>query len=403
MRRTLLLTDVRPCSNFAGGLLLADMCRALPQEQLACFCMETYTAGAEVPEDLQQIPVRTQRLPRPMPRFRLGTAFLRGAWQKWQSQRALPRILEFAREQQVEQLWCLLQSFYVIDVVPALFEALQLPLHVQVMDPPKWWCRAHRLHPHWQEVTLRRFDQAVQQADTCAVASPCMAVELKQRLGVESLLMMPSLHSDWAVTTPPQEDEFFTIGLAGQVYAVDAFTSLVTALDTMKWQIRGKPVRIRIHSLTFQKRLLRKLSPMAHDRVQLAPWLQQRSLVQALSKLDLLYCPYFFDPSHADVAEQSFPSKLVAYMAAGRPILFHGPPNSGAGQFMQQHGGAHWCQEQSPSAIAAALEQLADPTYGRRLTRQAAQVFRSYFTMEQLGKNARRFLGESTYPAAAVA
>ena len=38
-KRTLLLTDIPPCSNLTAGIVTAQMCRFVPPDELAIFCV----------------------------------------------------------------------------------------------------------------------------------------------------------------------------------------------------------------------------------------------------------------------------------------------------------------------------------------------------------------------------
>ena len=54
-------------------------------------------------------------------------------------------------------------------------------------------------------------------------------------------------------------------------------------------------------------------------------WHATTDAVAILSACDVCYVPYWFDEAFRPGVELSFPNKVSLYLAAGRPILYHGP------------------------------------------------------------------------------
>ena len=68
MPRILLLTDLPPCENFTAGIVTAQICRAMPRDQLSLFCVLNQYLKPELCEDLRWIPSRTVAKPPEMGR-----------------------------------------------------------------------------------------------------------------------------------------------------------------------------------------------------------------------------------------------------------------------------------------------------------------------------------------------
>ena len=107
---------------------------------------------------------------------------------------------------------------------------------------------------------------------------------------------------------------------------------LVWALEYAGWQVAGRRVVIRV---------------LGHQRPPTIPehnldflgWQPQERAVELLStSCDVLYCPYPYAASLAEVAKYSFPSKIPTYLAAGRPILFHGPTYASPARYLEATG-----------------------------------------------------------------
>jgi hypothetical protein len=96
----------------------------------------------------------------------------------------------------------------------------------------------------------------------------------------------------------------------------------------------------------------------------------------------------------ADVAKLSFPSKIPTYLAAGRPILFHGPTYSGAAHYLQRTGAGFIARAMDAAAVYDALMHLVEDRslYGR-LAQGAQEAFLADFTLDRMTTLVRDFLG----------
>jgi hypothetical protein len=96
----------------------------------------------------------------------------------------------------------------------------------------------------------------------------------------------------------------------------------------------------------------------------------------------------------AEVARLSFPSKVPTYLAAGRPILFHGPHYASPAAYLKANGAGYICRDLYPSSVYDGLAQLVeDPLLYRRTALAAQQAFLDDFTLETMGHSVRKFLG----------
>src|SRR5262249_42607238 len=153
-----------------------------------------------------------------------------------------------------------------------------------------------------------------------AAASDAMAVTYSERYGANAVPMLPFLPDHCGVPhrVLPERDHL-AIGIAGQIYASQEVDSLMKALDSLDWPIKGQ----RVVVVYLGSNSIDHWHPSA--RIVRVGWLPEHECLRLLNQMDLLYCPYWFDPLFREEASFSFPSKLVSYLAAGRPVLFHGP------------------------------------------------------------------------------
>jgi glycosyltransferase involved in cell wall biosynthesis len=129
-------------------------------------------------------------------------------------------------------------------------------------------------------------------------------------------------------------------------------------------------------------------------RVHFLGWKSQSEAAEILSGMDVLYCPYPFAADMEEVSKLSFPSKVVLYLAAGRPVLFHGPAYSSPADYLRRRDAGYLVTEQSASAVFGALCKLTDdPELYRHLGERAQAAFQADFTLETMRANLTRALG----------
>lgn len=449
--KILLLTDIPPCKEFTAGLTLDQLCRFLPPDSICCFAMVNPVLDAKLSPDLGWIPIaytkkRSEAAVRPAARHFVGAALrlrtvvagsrirslllppllvlvtiVRVVGRYTRVQRALkifarpfevassviawsferlrrrfvvPRLadqaVEFGRAQNVDLVWAVLQGQTITQIAPDVAKRLNAPLITQVWDPLQWWLDANQIDRFSRRAALADFDRALRQSRACLAASWEMANEYKARYGTFSVPLTACLPDQ--ISKQPDLCRFpgpeIELGMIGQFYAANEWLQLVRALTMSGWQVRGRQVRITV--------LGAHLPPgdAPVDRVRFLGWRGQKDVVEIVSALDLLYCPYPFDMQMDEVARLSFPSKLVAYFAAGRPILFHGPADSSPAKYLVQHDAACMVNDVRATAIYNAMCKLVDtPALYRRLGENAQKAFRADFTLETMRRNFASVLG----------
>ena len=396
--KTLLLTDIPPCSNLTAGIVTAQMCRFVPPGELAIFCVQNRHLHPEPYPDLADIPIRFAVKPnelrrRSIRRVPIGKA---GAIATETFRRLnmisplVSQAIAYGREQNVTSLWVVLQGQTMVRMARAVAEGLGVPLHVQVWDPLGWWLEAHGVDRFNRRQDLALFDRALRAAATCAAASWPMAEYYEQQYGTPSYAIIASLDRSKARAPKPKlrKSGELAIGMAGQFYANDEWRQLSWALHLSGWQVAGRRVVVRV---------------LGHDRpegiraenLDFLGWQPQDKAVELLSETcDILYCPYPFAASMTDVAKFSFPSKIPTYLAAGRPILFHGPTNAAPALYLKSRKAGFICRDLPASAVYDGLVHLAeDVSLYESLARGAQAAFLADFTLDRMKKNVHRFLG----------
>jgi glycosyltransferase involved in cell wall biosynthesis len=398
--KTLLLTDIPPCSNLTAGIVTAQMCRFVPPQELAIFCVLNNNLRPVPYPDLTEIPIKTVRKPnefnprnaRLFPLDRINSIATETVRRFTQVAPLVRQAIEYGRQHGVTSLWAVLQGQTMVRMASAVAEGLNVPLRTQVWDPLGWWLVAHGVDRFNRKLDLARFDDTLRQAIACATASWAMAREYERRYGTAGHVVIASLDEALARQPAPalRSDGELAIGMAGQFYAEQEWQDLLRALNYSGWQIAGRKIILHVAGYEPPK------AQAAPDRnVEFLGWLPQGELIDLLSRTcDILYCPYPFARHLEEVARLSFPSKIPTYLAAGRPILFHGPGYASPAQYLRERGAGLICRAKEPDAVYDGLLHLVEDTnlYARLAT--ASQVaFLADFTLKSMEKNVRAFLG----------
>ena len=92
--------------------------------------------------------------------------------------------------------------------------------------------------------------------------------------------------------------------------------------------------------------------------------------------------------------ELSFPNKVSLYLAAGRPILFHGPERSTPTRFLERWPVGVPCHSLDPRVIAEALTVAAtDAAFHTRVAAAIPQVLRAELGLHVFRRRFAEFVG----------
>ncbi len=394
--RILLLTDIPPTEALTAGLVLDQLGRFLPPGSLCCFVVVNPDLDIRISPAFSAVPVIFQPKPNEnwvgLPRGRVGDAIGRLA-ERWIGRKEVGALLEmavrFGREQKVDRVWAVLQGQTTIRLALPVAERLGVPLYTQVWDSFGWWAKAHRIDRWTAREVNDAFAAALGGSAGCAAASAPMAEDYRRRFGVKAVPVISS-HDRSMARTPAVEagvGDMVTIGMAGQFYAAHEWRRLVHAMNCAGWRVAGRKLRIVVMGGG-------KPPGAPPEHVSFLGWKTQREAAEILSRCDLTYCPYPFDPAMKEVAELSFPSKLVLYLAAGRPVVFHGPDYSAPARYIRETGAGLCCDRIEATAIYGEIERLVtDPALYAETGRNAQNAFLNDFTLESMRKAFSEFLG----------
>jgi hypothetical protein len=397
--KVLLISDVPPCDDFTAGIVLSAMVRFLPRGSICCFAVVNPLIPIRMSSEFSGIPIEFHGkplenwswLPQGFPVDKLSSlASLAGeTYTSRQVKSLVAKAVEFGRKQRVDRVWAVLQGQTTIRMALAVADRLNVPLYTQVWDPFSWWAKANRLDESTTRRTQELFDETIRRSVAVATASQPMAKTYRDRFSVKAVPVISSYARTMgcAPAAVPRSGDHLKIGMAGQFYAADEWSQLLATFEAANWMMGACCVSIVA---------MGPVQPpaMSANNVTFLGWKSQTEAVKLLADCDFLYCPYPFDPLMAQVARQSFPSKLVLYLAAGRPVIFHGPAYSAVAEYINNRG----CGIISTSLSAEGLLKEIEGLVGNHqryseMASNAQKAFLEDFTLESMARSFNDFIG----------
>lgn len=134
---------------------------------------------------------------------------------------------------------------------------------------------------------------------------------------------------------PEIKNEIKNIGYAGNVWSPKNFHTLLINMKRLNQE--GNELRLHVFSNNFPKSLNKDFSVEIINR----GLLDNKSLLEALQEMDLLYVPMSFEKNKKILSSTSFPSKVFTYLNTGIPILFHAPKYSSVFNFIKKNNSGY--------------------------------------------------------------
>jgi len=392
--KILLVTWTPPGNRNVGEIILRDLCTLLPPESVCVVEVSDFPA--------QSSPYPTLRLPapkeapwRPLP-GRVGglcNYLKQRSFLKRAAKGLVAPIAEFARQQGADRIWLTLSTQALIALGVDLQRELGLPLLSLVWDPPEFLAR----HQGWDSASIRwtrrNFDAALRASERAMVVSENMVKSYNAQFGLPCVIVRHAFADELAGAplqgSPDRDDATpFRIGFAGTLYDPGQLDALVAALNLLGWEIRGRPVTLRIVGNRYRFTGLTQPA-----RVELMGWRGTEETRRLLAECDFCYLPVPFTPHFVEFAQFAFPTKLSTYFGAGRPVLVHAPEYAEPVGFCRSQGFGEVCTSMSAEHLREAVLALSDPERSASYRTSVERTLSSHFTRSVMRRQFSQFIG----------
>jgi hypothetical protein len=363
MPRTHLITSSRPGIGSVGEIFLGALCKLFSPGELFCFAAVSSAYDVPVADpELEWIPISAMPLP-----GEYGWQYKEGLWgqlqRKFQHLHLLEKTLEpfvdeacrIVKQHDIQLLWLVLNSPSALLISEKVLERTGLPATAIVWDPIGHITEQGRMDKKSQMILETRSKNVLSRIESCGVASPAMKTfyENEQRnLPTRVLINTPPVPQD---LIPKKQSPNLKITFSGSLYAREEFLGLVAALNKMEWNLDGKPIELRVYSSAFD---LPIYAGAGRANLVFGGYLSEQQLLTELANSEVAYMPYWFAKEYAEGVKRCFPAKLATYIAAGCPVLYHGPKDSSPTQFLAKYRVGKGVHDFDPINFIDALRYL---------------------------------------------
>lgn len=389
--RILLLTDIPPCKNHTGGIMLSQMIRFFLEEkhEIACFCvmnpliepiLDTNVIN-DIAFDLHY---------KPEENFKNS----KYSSKKYYSiiKQIEKKLIEYIQKNKITKVWCTLQGEVITLLLEAIADQTKIEYVVQIWDPIEWWINENRFKNKRKNRVLKQYEKIIKKASYCIVSSFAMRQEFEEKYKVKCIEVMPPLEKpNLKIDINHKDKSKYIIAMAGQIYAKEETEKLLLALEKMGWNYKGRQIYFHHYGMWFEDYIDLDRFNKDLDHIIINGFLPQHKLLEELSYADLLYCPYFFSQVKGlkEVATLSFPSKLISYMALKVPVLLHAPEYASPYIFLSKIQGGYLLNTLDIDIIIENIKNIMDGDTKERDTIKdnAYKAFLKNFTFEKVKAN----------------
>jgi len=360
----LLVLDGAPLNRqSAGGVLIRELCRSYPVDQLVWFGLippNELSTSTQPPPELDWI--EYGYAPRPVyTSYRFKNRYLFVLYNfirhqyifHWLIPQLVDKAVEFGRRQRVEMVLAILNHPASICMAQRVASELQVPLVTNVQDPPEALVYMRMVDYYSRQFIIHEFAKAIRHSTRCSTASENMRAAYKEKYGVDSVVLIHGVcRTLWQTPRQRSVTKEWTIGFAGNLYASGEWKALLQALDQVNWCIEGRMIKIRILSN------LLSVTSRSSAYIEFLGWRPVPETIRLMAETDMTYLPYWFDSKRRLSVELCFPNKMSTYLAAGTPLFYHGPKESSVSEFLRRYPAGVCCHSLNPEIIISDLSRL---------------------------------------------
>ncbi|MES2544080.1 MAG: hypothetical protein V4548_04285 [Bacteroidota bacterium] len=225
------------------------------------------------------------------------------------------------RNNNIDLLWIVVGADYPnLVMIHSLVKKIKIPFHISIHDDPILEI------PIKKQKATRLFKEILQKANTIDVISTRMQIQYKNDFNVNSIVITRCIPEDFPKNSKATNEKI-NILMGGSGNA------------TLPWP---KPLLDSIHKLNqtnnWQLHLFdSKLKSYESSVVKVYDLMSEQSFNTILETTNIGYACDDLKLENIKFAQLSLPTKIVTYIGAGIPFLYHGPKDSTVGDLLKQY------------------------------------------------------------------
>jgi glycosyltransferase involved in cell wall biosynthesis len=390
--KLLVLGNLLPGSRDGGGVVKDEILKHYPKDRYVCFAIEhpkDWKSDEDKPESVQAVPYLIGPL---VPRLHISGArfympVLRAIGFHLIAPLRIRQVIEFGRRHRIELIWAELQ-YDIILIAQRVAEELGVPFVGTVWDDPDSWLKDLGYHWSYYKFIKKRFRNSLLAARNLSTAGEAMQNAYEREYGVKSVILRHGFEVPVISSINRKQNDSIVIGFVGSLYGRDAWEAFLSAVVILNASGKLPSISLRIFG--------GGEFPFKQDgvKIELRGWQQAKIMLKEIAETDFCYLPYWFETHKKRHVELSFPNKFETYIAAGRPILFHGPEYAGIARIINQYKVGLCVHSLNQREIISSLECLVTDFFLRdSFSRAAILAFWKEFNANVMMNNFAKLIG----------
>lgn len=384
MRRILVIGSSLPGDKHGGGVVKDEVLQSLPKDSYICYALAPLSINQDelLPLSLHDVPLLIKRLyPDPMFRgARFYIPFLRFFGLRFISKIRIKQIVKFALKYRVNFIWGELQGDSIV-LVESVSKKLNIPFAGTVWDDPEGWLDDGGYDRLSRRYIWKKFKSALKSAKSLSTSGEAMKKEYKELYGVDSVILRHGFDNPAVLTKKEVVNGSIKIGFAGSVYGKETWSAFLSAVENYNSSNKQKIKIVAFGNDQF---------PIIHSTVEIENRGRRNleEVLKGISETDFCYLPYWFEKEKRKHCELSFPNKFETYIAAGRPVFYHGPEYAGIKTTIENYGVGISVHTLNSDEICGALSSFIRNVSARIIMeKNAEEAFNMEFNKEKMLRN----------------
>jgi glycosyltransferase involved in cell wall biosynthesis len=389
--KLLVLGSLLPGSKDGGGVVKDEVLTRYPKDRYVCYAVDPGSGNGNkecgIPTD--GVPCLVGPL---VPSLRMrGARFymplLRAFGYTAVAPLRIHQVAQYAKQHKVDLIWAELQ-YDALLLAEEVSRKAGIPFVGTVWDDPEGWFsdRGHDRLSRW--LLRKRFKSALRAAQRISTAGEAMQRTYEREYGVGSVILRHGFERPATRSERSDSRREIIVGYVGSLYGRDAWQAFLSAAARLNSSGKYQPIRLRIFGGAG--------FPFRHDgiEVEIRGWQPQDRMLEEIAECDFCYLTYWFEPKKRRHVELSFPNKFETYLAAGRPVLYHGPAYAGIAEAVRQYGVGMCIHSLEEGEIQAKLISMISDQHLRDSFEKAAYAaFHAEFNAQTMMNNFSALIG----------
>ncbi len=313
MKNILILSDSFPKHGWGGGVIIRSLTEGYPKNLKLFWTTFNINSDTQTCNEIEVLQFKT--------------TYFRGRGMSslilWlESQIFIYNFKKLVEKNKIDLIWVVLGTSYdKLYRIKHLVKNLSLPIHISVHDDPILEISKNKRQP----ATIL-FQEILSRATSIDVISSRMQQQYKMQYKVNSIVITRCIPQDFPQNNSVNPN-FKTILMGGYGNASPPWPNpMIKAIEKL-----NRTQNFKLHLFD------PKLKPFENEHVKVHDLISEEAFNELLKTVDLGYACDDLNSENLKFSQLSLPTKVITYIGAAIPFVYHGPKNSTVGDLINQY------------------------------------------------------------------